>query len=122
MLAIALLVGGVLHVVLTPSRSGSARCIRSRARRVRAASTSSEGVQLAVQLVNADGGVGGRPVELVPVDIPSADAAPGAIARLDDDGVRLVLGSYGSTISAPAAEAAAAPRTCCSGRPARSAR
>jgi branched-chain amino acid transport system substrate-binding protein len=66
-----------------------------------------EGVQLAVQLVNADGGVGGRPVELIPVDTPSADAAPDAIAKLHDDGVRLVLGSYGSTISAPAAEASA---------------
>jgi len=66
-----------------------------------------EGVRLAVQLVNADGGVGGRPIELVPVDTPSADAAPGAITRLHDDGVRLVLGSYGSTISEPAAEASA---------------
>lgn len=66
-----------------------------------------EGVRLAVQLVNADGGVGGRPIELVPVDTPSADAAPGAIARLHEDGVRLVLGSYGSTISEPAAEASA---------------
>jgi branched-chain amino acid transport system substrate-binding protein len=66
-----------------------------------------DGVRLAVQLVNADGGVGGRPVELVPVDTPSADAAPGAIAQLHDDGVRLVFGSYGSTISEPAAEASA---------------
>ncbi|MGA9159373.1 MAG: ABC transporter substrate-binding protein [Actinomycetota bacterium] len=66
-----------------------------------------DGVRLAVQLVNADGGIGGRPVELVPVDTPSADAAPGAIAQLHDDGVRLVLGSYGSTISEPAAEASA---------------
>ena len=66
-----------------------------------------DGVRLAVQLVNADGGVGGRPIELVPVDTPSADAAPGAIAGLHDDGVRLVFGSYGSTISEPAAEASA---------------
>jgi branched-chain amino acid transport system substrate-binding protein len=66
-----------------------------------------DGARLAVQLVNADGGVGGRPIELVPVDTPSADAAPGAIAQLHEDGVRLVLGSYGSTISEPAAEAAA---------------
>ena len=66
-----------------------------------------DGVRLAVQLVNTDGGVGGRPVELVPVDTPSADAAPGAIAQLHDDGVRLVFGSYGSTISEPAAEASA---------------
>lgn len=66
-----------------------------------------EGARLAAQLVNADGGVSGRAVELVPIDTPSADAAPGAIAQLHANGVRLVLGSYGSTISAPAAEAAA---------------
>lgn len=65
------------------------------------------GVRVAVELVNADGGIDGRPVELVPVDVPAGDAAPEAIERLDDDGVRFVLGSYGSTISAPAAEAAA---------------
>ena len=65
-----------------------------------------DGARLAVQLVNADGGVRGRPIELVPVDTPSADAAPGAIAQLHEDGVRLVLGSYGSTISEPAAQAA----------------
>jgi branched-chain amino acid transport system substrate-binding protein len=66
------------------------------------------GVRVAVELVNADGGIDGRPIELVPVDVPAADAAPGAIERLDEEGVRFVIGSYGSTISAPAAEAAAA--------------
>ncbi len=66
-----------------------------------------QGVQLAAQFVNDDGGVRGRPVELVPIDVPGADAAPGAIAQLDGEGVDLVLGSYGSTISAPAAQAAA---------------
>jgi branched-chain amino acid transport system substrate-binding protein len=65
------------------------------------------GVRIAVELVNVDGGIDGRSVELVPVDVPAADAAPAAIERLDADGVRFVLGSYGSTISAPAAEAAA---------------
>src|SRR5439155_13590827 len=45
----------------------------------------------------------GRSVEIRPVDAPSADRAPGAIAALDQAGVRIVLGSYGSTISAPAA-------------------
>jgi branched-chain amino acid transport system substrate-binding protein len=65
------------------------------------------GVEVAAALVNDDGGVEGRPIELVPVDAPGADAAPGAIARLGDDGIRIVLGSYGSTISAPAADAAA---------------
>jgi branched-chain amino acid transport system substrate-binding protein len=61
------------------------------------------GVQTAIALANADGGVGGRSLALVPVDTPSGDAAPGAIDDLDRQGVRLVLGSYGSTISEPAA-------------------
>src|SRR4029453_17338110 len=37
-----------------------------------------DGVRLAVQLVNADGGVGGRPIELVPLDPHTAERAPGA--------------------------------------------
>jgi branched-chain amino acid transport system substrate-binding protein len=65
------------------------------------------GVRLAVGLVNADGGVDGRPVELEPLDVPGADAAPGAIAALGDGGIRIVLGSYGSSVSEPAAAAAA---------------
>jgi branched-chain amino acid transport system substrate-binding protein len=65
------------------------------------------GVALAVELANADGGIRGRPVELVPIDVASADAAPAAISRLASQGIELVLGSYGSTISAPAASAAA---------------
>ena len=65
------------------------------------------GVQVAAELVNAEGGVGGRPVEIDQVDVPEADAAPGAIRALADRGVELVLGSYGSTISSPAAAAAA---------------
>ena len=65
------------------------------------------GVRVAAELVNADGGVGGRPVEIDQIDVPEADAAPGAIKALADRGVDLVLGSYGSTISSPAAAAAA---------------
>ena len=65
------------------------------------------GVQVAAELGNAEGGVGGRPVVLDQVDVPEADAAPGAIKALADRGVKLVLGSYGSTISSPAATAAA---------------
>jgi ABC-type branched-subunit amino acid transport system substrate-binding protein len=65
------------------------------------------GAELAAALVNEDGGVHGRPIELLPMDVPSADAAPGAIGTLHDSGVDLVLGSYGSTISQPAAEGAA---------------
>jgi branched-chain amino acid transport system substrate-binding protein len=65
------------------------------------------GVRVAAELVNADGGINGRPVVLDQVDVPEADAAPGAVKALADRGVDLVLGSYGSTISSPAAAAAA---------------
>jgi branched-chain amino acid transport system substrate-binding protein len=61
------------------------------------------GVELAARLANQGGGVAGRPVELVPVDVPEADAAPGAVRRLAGQGVEVMLGSYGSTISEPAA-------------------
>jgi branched-chain amino acid transport system substrate-binding protein len=65
------------------------------------------GVRVAADLVNREGGVRGRPVVIDKVDVPEADAAPGAIKALADRGVELVLGSYGSTISSPAAAAAA---------------
>jgi len=61
------------------------------------------GALLAAELVNADGGVDGRRVQLVPVDTPEAEAAPGAVDLLHDRGIDVLLGSYGSTISAPAA-------------------
>ena len=63
---------------------------------------------LAAELANADGGVDGRPIELVSTDVAAAEAAPAAVEQFDADGIDLVLGSYGSTISAPASEAAAA--------------
>jgi branched-chain amino acid transport system substrate-binding protein len=65
------------------------------------------GVALAADLVNADGGVDGRPIQLRSVDVPGSDAAPAAIAQLNAEGIRLVLGSYGSTISAAASTATA---------------
>ena len=66
------------------------------------------GVLLAAELANADGGVDGRPIEVRSIDVGSADAAPAAIEQLHGDGVDIVLGSYGSTISAPASLATAA--------------
>ena len=65
------------------------------------------GVVVAAELVNQDGGVGGRRVAVERVDVPEADAAPGAVEALAERGIDLVLGSYGSTISSPAAAAAA---------------
>lgn len=64
------------------------------------------GVEMATRLANQSGGVAGRPIELVPVDVPEADAAPAAVERLAGQGIGVVLGSYGSTISEPAAQAA----------------
>jgi branched-chain amino acid transport system substrate-binding protein len=65
------------------------------------------GVRLAADLANQDGGVDGRPIRLDPVDVPGSDAAAAGVADIAGSGARIVLGSYGSTISAPAAQAAA---------------
>jgi branched-chain amino acid transport system substrate-binding protein len=65
------------------------------------------GVALAADLANADGGVDGRRIVVRAVDTPEGDAAPAAIQSLRNQGVRIVLGSNGSTISLPAADAAA---------------
>jgi branched-chain amino acid transport system substrate-binding protein len=64
------------------------------------------GVRLAVELANERGGVQGRPVRLQLLDVDRGDAAPRALEKLRGDGVDVVLGTYGSTISAPAAVAA----------------
>jgi branched-chain amino acid transport system substrate-binding protein len=61
------------------------------------------GMQVAADLVNEDGGVDGRPVELRLAQADSFDAAPGAVQSLVSKDVRLIVGSYGSIISAPAA-------------------
>ena len=65
------------------------------------------GVQLAVERANASGGVKGRHVVLDAVNVESAEAAPAAVERVAADGVPVVLGSYGSTISSTASTAAA---------------
>jgi branched-chain amino acid transport system substrate-binding protein len=64
------------------------------------------GVRLAVELANQRGGVQGRPVRLELLDVDRGEAAPRALDRLQRKGVDVVLGTYGSTISAPAAAAA----------------
>jgi branched-chain amino acid transport system substrate-binding protein len=65
------------------------------------------GVALAADLVNAGGGVAGRSIELRTIDVEGSDAAAAAVAQLDAQGVDLVVGSYGSTISAAASMATA---------------
>jgi branched-chain amino acid transport system substrate-binding protein len=65
------------------------------------------GARLAAEFVNDAGGVQGRRVQLHAINVPGADAATSAVSALHAEGYRLVIGSYGSTISVPAAEAAA---------------
>ncbi|MGZ4143435.1 MAG: ABC transporter substrate-binding protein, partial [Actinomycetota bacterium] len=66
------------------------------------------GVQLATEYVNAHGGVAGRKVSLDLIETESSDQAPRSVDALADRGVPLILGSYGSTISRPAADTAVA--------------
>lgn len=64
------------------------------------------GVELAAEYVNLRGGLRGTPIQirLAPADTPAA--APRAIDDLVRSGVTVVVGSYGSTISRPAASQA----------------
>lgn len=64
------------------------------------------GVRIAADLVNADGGVGGRPIELVVRDLESRADAPGVMAALRADGVSVVVGAYSSDLSIAASSAA----------------
>jgi branched-chain amino acid transport system substrate-binding protein len=64
------------------------------------------GVQLAAEFANARGGVDGRPIRVALERADQRENAPGAVDELAQDGVQVVLGSYGSTISRPAANAA----------------
>ena len=66
------------------------------------------GVQLAVEYMNARGGVLGRSVKLKLQPADSSDQAARAVNTFKGTDVPLILGSYGSTISAPAAEASVA--------------
>lgn len=61
------------------------------------------GASLAAQYANQNGGINGRPIQLQLENADSFDAAPGAVERLADAGITIVVGSYGSTISLPAA-------------------
>jgi len=65
------------------------------------------GVQLAADMVNADGGVHGRHVSLDVRDLASAADAPAVMTAIRDDGASVVIGAYSSDLSVPAAQAAA---------------
>lgn len=64
------------------------------------------GVELASILANSEGGVHGRRIALHLKETDSADEAPGSVDFLAAEGAPVIMGSYGSTISLPAAQAA----------------
>jgi branched-chain amino acid transport system substrate-binding protein len=64
------------------------------------------GVRIAVDLVNDDGGVAGRRVELAVRDLRSRADADSVMADLRGEGVQLVIGAYDSELSIAASEAA----------------
>jgi branched-chain amino acid transport system substrate-binding protein len=66
------------------------------------------GVEIARDLVNADGGVHGRPIQLEVRDLASAADAPAVMASLKSAGVQVVIGAYSSDLSMAASTAAAA--------------
>jgi branched-chain amino acid transport system substrate-binding protein len=65
------------------------------------------GLRIAVDMVNADGGVAGRPVALDVRDLESRDEAPAVMAALKADGASVVIGAYASDLSMAASAAAA---------------
>jgi ABC-type branched-subunit amino acid transport system substrate-binding protein len=64
------------------------------------------GVRIAVDQLNADGGVDGRRVELVVRDLRSQADAPSVMADLRASGIQIVLGAYDSDLSIAASAAA----------------
>jgi branched-chain amino acid transport system substrate-binding protein len=65
------------------------------------------GVEIARDMVNADGGVHGRPIQLEVRDLARAADAPAVMASLRAAGVQAVIGAYSSELSMAASAAAA---------------
>ncbi len=65
-----------------------------------------EGVRIAVDLANADGGVDGRPLALDVRDLETSQDAPAVMRSFADAGVSIVIGSYSSDLSIAASQAA----------------
>jgi branched-chain amino acid transport system substrate-binding protein len=64
------------------------------------------GVRIAIDAVNADGGVAGRPLELDVRDLEQASDAAQVMGELKSDGVSVVVGAYSSDLSIAASQAA----------------
>jgi branched-chain amino acid transport system substrate-binding protein len=66
------------------------------------------GIQVAIDEVNRTGGVAGRQIQVVTRDVHTREATASAVAQLKDAGATVVLGTYDSSLSIPAAHAASA--------------
>jgi len=64
------------------------------------------GVRIAADQVNADGGIGGRKIELEVRDLRSRSEADAVMRGLRDQGVQIVIGAYSSDLSIAASDAA----------------
>jgi len=64
------------------------------------------GVQIAQDFVNADGGVAGRPIELIARDLTTREDAHDRVVALEREGARVIIGTYSSALSLPASQAA----------------
>jgi branched-chain amino acid transport system substrate-binding protein len=64
------------------------------------------GVEIAVELFNARGGLNGRKVELVTADAPDIDTGWREAHRMANAGVPVIIGSYSSTLALAASEVA----------------
>ncbi len=67
-----------------------------------------QGVEIARDMVNMNGGIDGMPVQLDARELDDPSAAPAAVQSLRSDGVSVVIGTYSSALSVPASAAAAA--------------
>ncbi len=67
-----------------------------------------QGIEIARDMVNMDGGVGGVPVQLDSRELDDPSQAPAAVHSLKADGVNAVVGTYSSALSVPASAAASA--------------
>jgi branched-chain amino acid transport system substrate-binding protein len=65
------------------------------------------GIQLAADLVNADGGVAGRRIVPDVRDVSDANAAPQVVAAFKAEGASVVVGSYASDLSMAVSKATA---------------
>jgi branched-chain amino acid transport system substrate-binding protein len=65
------------------------------------------GARIAAELINADGGIGGRPITLDVRNLERAQDAPTLMAALRRDGAQVVIGAYASDLSIAASAAAA---------------